>query len=84
MSTSRSDKEFDAFRFIDGQWHRLVTSESSFFETPKNAQAIRKTQPSSLVDVYRFYSDVAETTLLKTITITYDNLSRDTFKVTAV
>jgi hypothetical protein len=51
------------------------------FDVPAGALAIRKVR-SGLVDTYSFYEDDLATILLKTITITYDDLNRINYVVT--
>lgn len=48
------------------------------FDVPSNVVSISKSR-SGLVDTFNFYSDLAQTTLVKTVTITYTSNARIEF-----
>lgn len=67
-----------------GEWVLRTSGSASTstpgFETPANSKSVSKTR-SGLVDTFNFYSDLAQTDLLKTIVITYAASDRVEFTV---
>jgi hypothetical protein len=68
-----------------GQWTLRTPTANSItggFDVPPSAIVVQKTS-TALVDTFTFYSDLAKTTLVKTIVITYTTTAKIDYTVEA-
>ena len=79
MTTDVQDKNNKSFVLdSDNEWaRRVIVSDPVSDVSPDEWKGLAITA-TSLTDIWKFYSDVAKTNLILTVTVTYSDADKDT------